>query len=62
MYHWSLSSETRLPLCISCLIERTLFNRHTLEMDALRKTYDVHAAKLSEQVTQLQVKPPFTYL
>ena len=31
-------------------------SRHTLEMDALRRTHDVRAAELSEQVTQLQVR------
>ena len=30
-----------------------------LEMDALRHNHAVHAAELSEQVTQLQVKLPF---
>lgn len=32
-------------------------SRHTLEMDALRRTHDVRAAELSEQVTQLRVRP-----
>ncbi|KAL0050761.1 hypothetical protein WJX82_006600 [Trebouxia sp. C0006] len=31
-----------------------LNGRHTLEMDALRRTHDVRAAELSEQVTQLR--------
>ncbi|KAA6423931.1 MAG: hypothetical protein FRX49_05890 [Trebouxia sp. A1-2] len=31
-----------------------LNGRHTLEMDTLRKTVDVHAAELSAQVAQLQ--------
>ncbi|DBA74489.1 TPA: hypothetical protein ACH3X2_000954 [Trebouxia sp. C0005] len=35
-----------------------LNGRHTLEMDTLRKTVDVHAAELSAQVAQLQVRPP----
>ncbi len=61
-YQWSLSSETKLPLYTSCLIVCIWFDRHTLEMDALRKTHDVRAAELSEQVTQLQVKLPFMCL
>ncbi len=33
-----------------------------LEMDAMRKTHNVRAAELSEQVTHLQVKLPFMCL
>ncbi len=59
MYQWFQSIETRSPLYTSCLIVCIWLDRHTLEMDALRKIHAVRAAELSEQVTQLQVKLPF---
>ncbi len=62
MYQWSLSSETKLPLYTSCLIVCIWLDRHLLEMDAMRKTHNVRAAELSEQVIQLQVKLPFMCL
>lgn len=62
MYRWSLSSETRLPLYISRLTVCIWFTRQMLEMDAMRKTHDVHAAELSEQVIKLQVKLLFMCL
>jgi len=46
-------------LYTSWLIVCIWFDRHTLEMDALRESHDVCAAELS---AQLQVRLPFKYL
>ncbi len=51
----------KIALYTSWLIVCIWLDRHSMEMDAWRKSHDVHAAELRAQFAQLQVRLPFTW-
>ncbi len=57
-----LSFRSSLRLYTSWLIVCVWFDRHSVEMDALRASQEVRAAELGAQLAQLQVRLPFTCL